>query len=80
VFCSAAERSENTQTQPCIQVSETTRHIASAFPAIVSICDDLRFEAIIEATSIVGRGARAAAGTDKLTAHQPERMAPEASP
>jgi hypothetical protein len=70
VFCSAAEQLEATQAQPRIQAGEV-RPGAIASPAIVSVCDDLRFAVIVEALALAESYLRSAAEApwrgDRLT-------------
>jgi hypothetical protein len=56
VFSSAGELSEDTQHNRPIQASRTPTS-----PAAISVCDDLRFEALIEIQGLIESFARSAA-------------------
>jgi hypothetical protein len=70
-FSSAGEHSKDTQAQPRIQAAEATRSGVPASPAVISVCDDLQFQAIAEtlalAESHVRSVAEAAWRGDRLT-------------
>jgi hypothetical protein len=71
VFCSAAEQSKDTHAKPRIQAGEAGHPGAVASRAAVSVCDDLRFEVILETLALVESYARSAAEAawrgDRLT-------------
>jgi hypothetical protein len=71
MFSSAGEQSEGTQGHRRNQVAEATRPSVPASPTVVSVCDDLRFEAIIEASKLPERyrrsAGKAAWRSDRLT-------------